>query len=217
MALHHRDRADGRGQMIDIALYEPLFRLLIPYLPQYALLGEIQARAGNRFAGAAPRNLYRAAGGEWVALSATTQRIFERLAQTLGRTDLLSDPRFADNASRVTHVEALDAIIQAWMGARPLDEILAALEEAGAVAGPVYGVPRILSDPQYRARENVVLVRDPELGEIPMPGIVPRFSRTPGRIEHAGPRLGEHNEAVYRRLLGLSDDEIAGLAKEGVI
>ncbi|MGH2375167.1 MAG: CaiB/BaiF CoA transferase family protein [bacterium] len=217
MALHHRDRADGRGQMIDIALYEPLFRLLIPYVPQYALLDEIQERAGNRFAGAAPRNLYRSGDGEWVAISATTQRTFERLAQTTGRSDLLSDVRFADNSSRVAHVEDLDAIIQDWMGARPLDEILRTLEEAEAVVGPVYHTPRILSDPQFRARGNIVVVQDAELGAIPMPGIVPRFSRTPGQIRHAGPRLGEHNETVYGELLNLSPDDLGRLAQEGVI
>ncbi|MGQ0549785.1 MAG: CoA transferase, partial [Armatimonadota bacterium] len=187
------------------------------YIPQYALLGEAQQRAGNRFTGAAPRNLYQAADGEWVAISATTQRIFERVARSMGRADLLSDPRFADNSSRVAHVDELDAIIQEWMAVRPLDEILGALEEADAVVGPVYPIPRILSDPQYQARGNVTKVQDAELGEIPMPGIVPKFSRTPGRIEHAGPRLGEHNETIYRRLLGLSDDDLAGLAKEGVI
>ncbi len=217
MALHHRDRADGRGQMIDIALYEPLFRLLIPYVPQYALLDEIQERVGNRFAGAAPRNLYRSGDGEWVAISATTQRTFERLAQTTGRSDLLSDVRFADNSSRVAHVEDLDAIIQDWMGARPLDEILRTLEEAEAVVGPVYHTPRILSDPQFRARGNIVVVHDAELGAIPMPGIVPRFSRTPGQIRHAGPRLGEHNETVYGELLDLSPDDLGRLAQEGVI
>lgn len=217
MALRHRDRADGHGQMIDIALYEPLFRLLIPYIPQYALLDEVQERVGNRFAGAAPRNLYRSADGQWVAISATTQRTFTRLAQTMGRTDLLADPRFADNAARVANVEGLDAIVQEWMGARPLDEILATLQQEEAVVGPVFQTPRILSDPQYRARGNVAVVQDPDLGAIPMPGIVPKFSRTPGKIRHAGPRLGEHNEAVYSELLGLSHNDMARLIQEGVI
>lgn len=216
IALYHRDR-EGRGQMIDVSLYESLFRLLIPYVPQYVLLGELPKRVGNRFPGAAPRNLYRSADGEWVAISATSQRTFERLAQAMGRPELISDARFADNACRVAHVEELDATIQEWMGSRLLDEILRVLEEAEAVAGPVYDVRHILVDPHYRARNDIVTVPDAELGEIPMPAILPKFSRTPGRIEHAGPRLGEHNEAIYSGLLGLSCKELQDLARGGVI
>lgn len=217
MALHFRDRRGEKGQMIDISLYEPLFRLLIPYIPQYTLLGERPERVGNRFPGAAPRNLYQTAEGEWLAISATTQRVFERLAQTMGKTDLLSDPRFADNESRIAHVEALDAIVQEWTASRPLNDLLQTLQDAGAVAGPVYDVPRILADPQYEAREDVITVADHELGEIPMPAVIPKFSRTPGRVAHAGPRLGEHNEAIYGGLLGLAPDQLARLAHEGVI
>lgn len=217
MALRHRDRRDGRGQVIDLSLYEPLFRLLIPNIPQFALLGDVAGRTGNRFAGGAPRNLYRSKDGEWVAISATTQRTFDRLAQTMDRADLLADPRFADNISRVAHVEELDTIIQEWMGVRPLDEILRRLEASEAVVGPVYDVRHIATDPHFRAREDVTTVADPELGEIPMPAVIPKFSRTPGRVDHAGPRLGEHNEAIYGGLLGLSGDDLAHLAREGVI
>lgn len=217
MALHFRDRRDEKGQMIDISLYEPLFRLLIPYIPQYTLLGDRPKRVGNRFPGAAPRNLYQTAGGEWLALSATTQRVFERLAQTMGRVDLLTDPRFVDNESRIAHVDALDAIVQEWTAARPLDDLLKTLEDAGAVAGPVYDVPRILADRQYEAREDVIRVPDRDLGEIPMPAVIPKFSRTPGHVAHAGPPLGEHNEAIYGGLLSLTPDEMARLARAGVI
>jgi crotonobetainyl-CoA:carnitine CoA-transferase CaiB-like acyl-CoA transferase len=217
MALRYRDRQDHRGQMIDVSLYEPLFRLLIPHIPQYRLLGERAERVGNRFPGAAPRNLYQTAAGEWLALSATTQRVFERLARTMARPDLLADPRFADNPRRIANVEALDAIVQEWMAAQPLDEAQRALQDAGAVAGPVYDVARIVEDPQYAAREDIISVADADLGEIPMPAVVPKFSRTPGRITHAGPRLGEHNDAIYGGLLGLAPDERRHLAEEGVI
>lgn len=217
MALHFRDRRGEKGQMIDISLYEPLFRLLIPYIPQYTLLGERPERVGNRFPGAAPRNLYQTAEGEWLAISATTQRVFERLAQTMGRADLIADPRFADNERRIAHVEALDAIVQEWAASLPLNDLLQTLQDAGAVAGPVYDVPRILADPQYEAREDVITVADHALGEIPMPAVIPKFSRTPGRVEHAGPRLGEHNEAIYGGLLGLAPGQLVRLAHEGVI
>ena len=217
IALHHRDRRGGLGQEIDASLYEPLFRLLVPNVSQFALLGEVQPRAGNRFAGGAPRNLYRSQDDEWVAISATTQRTFERLAQTMDRADLLADPRFAGNLNRVANVEALDAIIQEWMGARPLAEILRRLEAAEAVAGPVYDVRRILSDPHYRDRGDVITVADPDVGDLPMPGVVPKLSQTPGHVSHAGPRLGEHNETIYGDVLGLSGDVRANLAREGVI
>jgi crotonobetainyl-CoA:carnitine CoA-transferase CaiB-like acyl-CoA transferase len=217
MALHYRDRAGGTGQMIDVSLYEPLFRLLVPYVPQYALRGDLPQRVGNRFPGAAPRNLYPTAGGDWLALSATTQRAFERLARAMGRPDLLSDSRFADNRSRVAHTEELDAIVEAWTSARPLSVLLQDLEDAEVVAAPIYDVPRILGDPHYQARDNIITVEDPDLKQVPMPGVIPKFSRTPGQVAHAGPRLGEHNDVIYGRLLGLSREQIDGLALEGVI
>ncbi len=215
-AIHHR-AASGRGQVIDVSLYEPLFRLLVPYVTQYTALGILAQRVGNEFPDAAPRNLYRAAGGAWIAVSATSQRVFERLAAAIGRPDLPADPRFSDNAARVAHRRELDAIIGEWMAGRSQEEILARLGESGAVAGPVYDVPRILEDPQYAAREDVITVNDPELGEIRMVGVVPKFSGTPGAVTHPGPRLGEHNREIYRGWLGLDDDALARLAKEGVL
>ncbi len=215
-AIHHRT-ASGRGQVIDVSLYEPLFRLLIPYVTQYTALGLLAERTGNYFSDAAPRNLYRAGDGTWIALSATSQRVFERLAAAIGRRDLLDDPRFCDNTARVRHREALDAIIGEWIGARSQEEILARLEERGAVAGPVYDASRILTDPHYAAREDVIAVKDPDLGEIRMVGIVPKFSETPGVVSHPGPKLGEHNREVYGDWLGLDDAALTRLAKEEVI
>ena len=215
-AIHHR-AGSGRGQIIDVSLYEPLFRLLIPHVTQYAAHGILAQRAGNEFPDAAPRNLYRAGDGTWIALSATSQRIFERLAAAIGRPDLLDDPRFRDNAARVAHRKELDAVIGEWMGARTQEEILARLEESGAVAGPVYDMARILTDPHYAAREDVITVRDRELGEMRMVGVVPKFSETPGAVTHPGPKLGEDNREIYGGWLGLDDDAIARLVGEGVV
>ena len=139
------------------------------------------------------------------------------LAAAIGRPDLVDDPRFRDNSARVGHREELDAIVAEWMAARPQEEILARLEESGAVAGPVYDVPRILEDPQYAAREDVIPVQDPDLGEIKMVGVVPKFSETPGAVTHPGPRLGAHNHEVYGEWLGLDDAALARLAAEGVV
>jgi len=216
MALHARART-GRGQVIDTSLFEPLFRLLIPHVPQYCALGIEARRTGNHFPDAAPRNLYRTADGTWVALSATSQRVFERLAQAIGRPDLVEDPRFRDNAARVKNREQLDTIIADWMAAHSEADILERLEASGAVAGAVYDVRRILQDPHYAARDDIVAVEDPDVGEIRMPGIVPKLSDTPGRVAFAGPRLGAHNREVYAEWIGLSEDDLDRLRAEGVI
>jgi len=216
MALRYRD-AHGHGQVIDVSLYEPLFRLLIPDIPQYLMLGETPQRLGNRFGSAAPRNLYPTADGHWLALSATTQRMFERLAATMGREDLISDPRFGDNAGRVANVEALDQIVQEWTSSLSLEDLRRNLGDAGAVAGPVYDVPKIVADPHYQAREDVVIVDDGDIGPIPMPGVVPKFSATPGRITHAGPRLGQHNKEIYEQFLGIGANELKDLKQSGIV
>jgi crotonobetainyl-CoA:carnitine CoA-transferase CaiB-like acyl-CoA transferase len=215
-AIHHR-AASNRGQVIDVSLYEPLFRLLIPHVTQYTSLGLLAQRTGNYFSDAAPRNLYRSGDGTWIALSATSQRVFERLAAAIGRPDLLEDERFKDNTGRVRHREELDAILSEWMAARSEQAILERLGVSGAVAGPVYDVPRILNDPHYAERQDVIAVRDPDLGDLQMVGVVPKFSATPGAVTHPGPRLGEHNREIYGDWLGLDDTALARLAEEGVV
>ncbi len=216
MAIYHRQRS-GRGQVIDVSLYEPLFRLLIPYVTQYLTLGIVARRSGNEFPDAAPRNLYRARDGGWIAISATSQRVFERLAAAIGRPDLIEDPRFADNAARVRNREALDAILGEWIGSHTEDEILARCEESGAVAGPVYDVARILRDPHYAARGDIIRAPDPHLGEIPMIGVVPALSETPGAVVGPGPALGAHNAEIYGGRLGLSEEELDSLRAQEVI
>ena len=216
MAVHHRG-ATGRGQVVDVSLYEPLFRLLVPYVTQYHALGVRAQRIGNAFPDAAPRNLYQARDDAWIALSATSQRVFERLAAAIERPDLLSDERFADNAGRVRHRDALDRIIAQWIAARTGGEALARLEASGAVAGPVYDVPRILEDPHYAARDDIVAVPDADAGELRMVGVVPKFSDTPGTVRAAGPALGAHNREVYCGWLGLGDDDLERLRHEEVI
>jgi crotonobetainyl-CoA:carnitine CoA-transferase CaiB-like acyl-CoA transferase len=217
LAAIHRRAGSGRGQVIDVSLYEPLYRLLIPYVTEYARLGLVGTRMGNAFSDAAPRNLYRSGDGTWIAVSATSQRVFERLAAAIGRADLLDDERFRDNGGRARHREQLDAIIAEWMAKRSEREILSHLQDSGAVAGPVYDAPRILTDPHYAARQDVITVPDPVLGDLPMVGITPKFSETPGAVTHAGPSLGAHNREIYRTRLGLDDAALARLAEEGVV
>jgi len=216
MAVHHRHRF-GIGQVIDVSLFEPLFRLLIPHVAQYHSLGIEPGRIGNRLPDAAPRNLYRTCDNAWIAVSATSQRVFARLAEAIGREDLTSDPRFRDNAARVENREALDLILASWIGNRTEASVLDRLGEAGAVVGPVYDFRRIFGDPQYAAREDIIAISDGEAGEMRMVGVVPKLSRTPGAIVHAGPALGADNPEIYGGWLGLDDDVQSALRKEGII
>jgi crotonobetainyl-CoA:carnitine CoA-transferase CaiB-like acyl-CoA transferase len=219
-ALRVRDTASprrGAGQVIDVSLYEPLFRLLIPHVTQYTALGIVARRTGNHFADAAPRNLYATADGGWIAISATSQRVFERLASAIGRADLIDDPRFRDNPARVRHHDDLDGILAGWFRATTEADALARLEESGAVAGPVYDVARIVADAHYAARGDIAAVPDPDAGELRMPGVVPKFSQTPGGLRWAGPALGAHNAEVYGARLGLDASALERLRAEGVV
>ena len=226
MALYHRDAPAAAskdagqprpGQVIDVSLFEPLFRLCIPHLPMYDLLGIIRERVGNDFPDAAPRSLYRTADDQWLGLSATSQNTWERLAQAIELPELLADDRFKDNAARLENKDALNEILQYWLGQRSLSQLLAQLVPAGGVVGPVYNSAQIVQDPHYQAREDVLAVDDPELGQTLMPGIIPKFSHTPGAVRHAGPQLGEHNRAVYGSWLNYNDETLRELADKGVI
>ena len=225
MALYHRDTAAAGkdagqprlGQVIDVSLFEPLFRLCIPHLPMYDLLGIIRERVGNDFPDAAPRSLYRTADDQWLGLSATSQSTWERLAQAMELPELLTDDRFQDNAARLENKDALNEILQYWLGQRSLSQLLAQLVPAGGVVGPVYNSAQIVQDPHYQAREDVLALDDPELGQTLMPGIIPKFSHTPGAVRYAGPQLGEHNRQVYGSWLNYNDETLRELADKGVI
>ena len=226
MALYRREvvgssaeTAGGQrtGQVIDLSLFEPLFRLCIPHIPMYDLLGIVRERVGNDFPDAAPRSLYQTGDNRWLGLSATSQSTWEALAHAMGLSDYITDPRFADNAARLENKDSLNEILQQWLGSRPMDEILDNLVPAGGVVGPVYGSAQIVNDPHYQDRDDVVEVEDPEIGTTLMPGIIPKFSDTPGAVEHAGPRLGEHNAQVLGAWLGYDALAIAELADKGII
>jgi crotonobetainyl-CoA:carnitine CoA-transferase CaiB-like acyl-CoA transferase len=206
-----------RGQVIDVSLFEPLFRLCIPHITMFDLLGIVRERVGNDFPDAAPRSLYRTADGSWLGLSATSQSTWESLAQAMGLPELVADPRFKDNAARLENRDALNQVLQGWLGQRSLTEVMAQLVPAGGVVGPVYDAAQIAADPHYQAREDILEVDDPELGRTRMLGIVPKFSDTPGSVQHAGPRLGEHNRQVYGSWLGYSEEELDDLARRGII
>ncbi|MFC7157019.1 CaiB/BaiF CoA transferase family protein [Halomarina halobia] len=206
----------GEGQVVDVSLYEPLFRLFVGDVEAYDKLDYVRDRVGNRSTTTAPRNLYEAADG-YVTLSASAQSIFENVMDAIGRDDLVDDPRFETNEKRVEHVRELDAVIEEWTRRRPREEIIRTMTEYGAIVGPVYDITDIFDDEQYAARDDVVEVEDPEVGDLKTPNTFPKLSRTPGKVRHAGPSPGAHNEAVYVGELGLGRERYEQLEDEGVI
>ena len=220
MALYHRDASgnpDKKGQVVDVSLFEPLFRLCIPHITMFDMLGINRERVGNDFPDAAPRSLYKTSDDRWLGLSATSQSTFESLAQAMGMPDLIGKPEFKDNAARLENRQELNNELQRWLGKRDLEETMDQLVPAGGVVGPVYDAAQIMEDPHYQAREDILEIDDPELGKTKMLGVVPKFSKTPGAVEHAGPTIGEHSQYIYSSWLGLSEGELAKLAEQGTI
>ena len=216
-ALYHRDVNGGSGQIIDTSLIEPILHVLGPQVLRYDVTGETERRTGNRSTSSAPRNVYETSDDEYVALAASAQPLAMRAFDAIGRPDLKDDPRFVDNESRLENVEELDRIVGEWMADHTREEILETFEEHDATIAPIYDVPDIVADEQYRAREAVTTFDDPDLGSVKLQNVVPKFTDTPGRIDHLGPSLGEHNEEVYGERLGYDDELIADLREEGVI
>ena len=216
-ALHHRDRVSGRGQMIDLALYEPLLAILGPNALEYRAHGIVRKRIGNRSHNASPRGTYKTRDGKWVALSASTPASADAMFKALGIGQLLADPRFATNDARIANGEAVDHALAEAIGRRSRAEIMRLFETEGLTAAPVYDIADILEDPHFKARRTFVDVPDRELGTVTMNAPTPRLSETPGVIRWPGPALGAHNRDVYAGELGLSDHEIARLQADGII
>ena len=215
-ALRHR-QATGEGQVVDVGLYEPMLRMLDELVPVHAATGYVRERIGSATEYVVPHNHYRARDGRWVAIACTNDRMFERLVRdAMGAPALLEE--FATMAERVRRREALDGIVQAWVGRADAREIVARLDAAEVPAGLVNSVSDLAQDPQIRARENIVERPSPLGGVLAMAGVVPRLSATPGAIESLGPvEAGADNEAVYCGRLGLSREELRALAARGVV
>jgi crotonobetainyl-CoA:carnitine CoA-transferase CaiB-like acyl-CoA transferase len=217
MALWRRDQGgNGRGQVIDLSIYEPLFWILGPQASVYDQLGLIQGRTGNRAPFTAPRNAYQAADGRWLGLSGSAQSIAERIMRLVGREDIVQEEWFRDHAGRLEHVDELDDAIAAWIGQRNSDEVIRAFEEVSAAIAPVLSIAEIMDDPQYIARDTVTTVEHPVLGPLKMQNVIPVMSETPGRIRSCGPELGEHNDEILTAL-GYDEDQLAELGRAGVI
>ena len=215
MALRARD-ATGRGQVVDLAIIEPIFTVLGPQPIAYDQLGVIQERTGNRSNNNAPRNTYQTKDGKWVAISTSAQNIAERVMRLVGRPEFIEEPWFQKGSERAKHADELDEAVGSWISERTTDEVVEAFEEANAAITPIYNIEDIMQDPQYQALDSIITVNDLELGPIKMQNVLFRLSETPGEVKWSGPQLGEHNEEVYREL-GIDKERLEKLKAEGVV
>jgi crotonobetainyl-CoA:carnitine CoA-transferase CaiB-like acyl-CoA transferase len=215
MALRARDDA-GKGQVVDLAIIEPIFTVLGPQPIAYDQLGVIQERTGNRSNNNAPRNTYQTKDGKWVAISTSAQNIAERVMRLVGRPEFIEEPWFQKGSERAKHADELDEAVQRWISERTTEEVVEAFEEANAAITPIYNIEDIMQDPQYQALDSIITVNDPELGPIKMQNVLFRLSETPGEVKWSGPQLGEHNEEVYREL-GIDKERLEKLKAEGVV
>ena len=215
LALQHR-HASGRGQVIDVALYEAVFNCMESLLPEYSAFGAVRGPAGSAMPGIAPTNAYRCADGGYALIAGNGDSIFRRLMTLIGREDLAADPTLADNAGRVARVDELDAVIGAWTAQRSVDDVLAALEGASVPAGRIYTVADIAADPHYQARGMLQEVQLDDGSSLTVPGIVPKLSATPGRHHRNAPTLGQDSTAVLREI-GLTEAQITALRERGIV
>ncbi len=217
MALYHRERTGGGGQVIDLSLLEPLIGILGPGPSVYDQLGIIAGRHGNRSTNNAPRNTYLTRDGRWVAISASATSIAARVMRLVGRPDLVDKPWFASAGERVQRGEVLDAAVSAWIRARDFDEVYEKFQDAGAALAPIYDVEQLVNDPQIAALDAITAVEDEDLGPLRMQNVMFRMQETPGRIRFTGRRLGQDTETVLSERLGLGPDEITELREDGVL
>lgn len=215
VALAHRDRT-GVGQVVDLALLEPIMMMLGPQITAFDQLGWVQPRTGNRSANNAPRNTYRCADGDWVAVSTSSPSVAERVMRLVGAAALVDEPWFGTGRGRAEHADALDGPVAAWVAARTRPEVLAAFAGADAAAAPVYDVRGILADPQIAARGTVRTVDDDELGPLQMQDVLFRLSATPGAIRWTGRRHGADTDAVLGEI-GYPPDAVAALRAAGAV
>ncbi|MFV0294786.1 MAG: CaiB/BaiF CoA transferase family protein [Hyphomicrobiaceae bacterium] len=218
-AIYERDvQGSGKGQFIDLALYEPLYSCLGAQTSTYDQLGMIQNRRGNRSDNNVPRNAYKTKDGRWVALSTASPSIAKRVMNLVGGEGAGDDPRYATNAERVKRADEVDGMVADWIAARTLSEVLDAFEKVEAAIGPIYDAEQMQSDPQYLARESFTTVEDGDLGALKMQNVFPRMSRTPGRIKFAGARPGQFQGEVLDELQAsgkLAPDVVARLRELG--
>ncbi|MGB3481695.1 MAG: CoA transferase [Mycobacterium sp.] len=216
VALRHAE-ATGQGQIVDMSIYEPLFWILGAQTSAYDQLGTLPMRQGSRTGFNVPRECFQTRDGRWIALSGATTSTAQRIMRAVDRSDLAEADWFSDVAGRIKHRDVIDEAIATWVGQRDSADVLAMFEAVGATAGPVYSAADIAADPHFAERGSVVTVEHPVLGPLRMQGLIAQLSRTPGRIRHPGPALGEHNENILRDELAYPEDILDELTEAGVV
>ncbi|MBR0817817.1 CaiB/BaiF CoA-transferase family protein [Bradyrhizobium liaoningense] len=216
MSLLRVKTGQGRGQVVDVSLYESVFNLMESLVPEYDLMGHVRTRTGGALPGISPSNTYPSSDGRHVVIAGNSDAIFKRLMQVVGRPDLADDPALASNDGRVRSNALLDRAIAAWTSERTMDEILARLDVADIPAGRIYSVADIVDDPHYAAREMILPTELPGDVTVKMPGIAPKLSDTPGTVRWSGPTLGQHTDEVLTSL-GLQAGDIAQLRRSGAV
>lgn len=216
LALRARD-ANGRGQVIDIGLYESIFRALDELAPAYARDGVVRDREGIGTRNACPHGHFPTGDGKWVAIACTSDRMFERLAEVIGQPELAVEDAYRASAQRLADREKVDGLVTAFTRSLTRDEVIARCEAGSVPCGPVNTIADIFEDPQFAARVNLVTLRDADVGDVVIPAVVPKLSDTPGSVNSLGPRLGDGNTDVFGRILGLSDERISELKAKRVI
>jgi crotonobetainyl-CoA:carnitine CoA-transferase CaiB-like acyl-CoA transferase len=216
-ALYQRDAQGGEGQMIDLALYEPTFRITGDMLTKFARTGAIRERIGNRNPTFAPAGTFETKDGRFVQIAAGGDKVWQRLAEATGIAGLATDPRYLKSRDRIARADELEKLLADWIAEHDFAEVEARLVPANVPFGGIYTAADIAADPHYAARANIATVFDAEEGEVVMPAVIPTLTGTPGRIAFAGPSIGAHNAEVYGDLLGKSEAELALLAADGVI
>ena len=218
-ALYRRDAlGGGRGQVVDVSLLESCFALLESTVPEYDRLGIVRGPGGTGLKGVAPSNIFRSRDGKWMVIAANADNVFRRLCAAMGSPELADDERFSTHLARGEHQEEIEAIVAQWAGGLDAAEIDRVLNEAGVICGPIYTIADIFADEHFRARDMLLEHEDPEFGAYIGPGIVPKFSETPGAVRWSATwEHGSHNADVFGGLLGLSDEALAELREEGVL
>ncbi|GAB4171049.1 MAG: CoA transferase [Rhodocyclaceae bacterium] len=216
MALRRREVRGGRGQVVDVALYEAVFNMMESALPEYDRYGVVRNRTGTNLTGIVPSNTYLSRDGRHIVIAANADSIFKRLMNAMGRSDLAEDPELAGNEGRSKRAAELDAAIGAWAAGLDARDLTRRLDEAGVPNGPIYSIADIAADPQYAAREMIRSVTLPDGSTLKVPGVVPRLCDTPGDIGWPGPALGSHTDEVLGSL-GYAPAEIAALRARGVV
>jgi succinyl-CoA--D-citramalate CoA-transferase len=216
-ALYNRDARGGRGQIVDVGIYEAVLALMESTIPEYALAGHVRGRTGAILPFVAPSNTYPTSDGDYVVIGANADTVFARFAKAIGHPEWAESERYATHNARGENQEELDERISAWTKEHAAEEVLKTMREASVPAGKLFTAKDMVEDPHYEARENVVTVEDPEMGPFPMQNVVPRLTETPGKVRWTGPALGQHNDEVFGKLLKLSEEEQSGLRERGIV